>query len=73
MKCFGCKQEIEVGDRYIEDTSSGFSGQEANPEIDDLVAELFSGRDDGKIVFCSDCTQEGGDYISQTYYGEDDE
>jgi hypothetical protein len=72
MRCFGCQQEIEVGDRYIKDSASGFIGQEANPEIDGLIGELFGGTATGEVVFCTDCTVEGGDYMSETYYGDEE-
>jgi hypothetical protein len=73
MKCFSCNNEIEVGDRYIEDTASGFLRTEQSPEVDAVIAELFSGRMDGKVVFCDECTTEGGDYNPQVYYGDDDD
>lgn len=70
MKCFGCQCEIEIGDRYIEDTASGFINQDSKPEIDGLIADLFGGAG-GKVVFCEDCTVEGGDYMAETYYGDE--
>jgi hypothetical protein len=70
MKCFDCKREIEIGDRYIEDAASGFAGQEASPEIDGLIADIFGGAG-GKVVFCEDCTVGGGDYMTETYYGDE--
>jgi hypothetical protein len=70
MRCFDCKREIEVGDRYIEDTASGFIGQETTPEVDGLIADIFGGAG-GKVVFCEDCTQVGGDYMFETNYGEE--
>ena len=71
MKCFGCNKTLEVGDRYIEDTASGFMKKDAAPEIDGLIADLFGGHGD-KVVFCSDCTTTGGDYLPETYWGEED-
>lgn len=76
MRCFGCNREIEVGDHYIEDKASGFLGHDptaTDMEVDNLIGELFSGRADGKVVFCTDCTQPGGDYKFETYYGDEDE
>lgn len=70
MKCFDCKREIEIGDHYIEDTASGFSGAEANAVVDDLIADIFGGAG-GKVVFCEDCTVSGGDYKLETYYGDE--
>jgi hypothetical protein len=69
MRCFDCQREIEVGDRYIEDTTSGFTNRDAAPEVDGLMADIFGGHD-GKIVLCTDCTVEGGNYLSETYWGE---
>ena len=71
MKCFGCQREIEVGDHYIADTASGFIGQEANPDVDAVIADIFGGASGSKVVFCTDCTTEGGDYLAETYYGDD--
>lgn len=61
-RCAGCNREFEVGDRYIVDTSSGFTKSEANPEIDGLIAGIFGGSDD-KVRLCEDCTEPGGDYL----------
>jgi hypothetical protein len=72
MKCFGCQHELEVGDRYIEDTASGFIGQEANDGIDGLIADLFGGHG-GKVIFCAECTQAGGDYKFETVWGDEDD
>jgi len=71
MKCVSCDREIEVGDRYIEDTTGGFMGIDVNPEVDSIMSELLSDRDDGKITFCIDCTTSGGTYEFKTYYGDD--
>jgi hypothetical protein len=71
VKCFGCQTPLEVGDHYIEDTASGFVGQENNAAIDGLIADIFGGTG-GKVVFCEDCTQEGGDYTFETYWGDED-
>lgn len=70
MKCFGCQRDLEVGDRYIEDTPSGFIDQDANPGIDSIIADLFGGSA-GKVRFCEDCTAEGGDYMFETVYGDE--
>jgi hypothetical protein len=73
MRCVGCNREIEIGDSYIEDTASGFMsalGTETDAsEIDGLVAELLGGTN-GKVVYCEDCTQEGGNYKFETFYGD---
>jgi hypothetical protein len=77
--CGGCSRELKAGDLYIEDTASGFVGQEANQEIDGLIADIF-GRDDtlsggagGTVIFCEDCTDKTreGRYHLQTYTGGD--
>ena len=70
MRCSGCRRELEVGDQYIEDTTSGFMGREADG-MDDLMAEILGGTG-GKIVYCEDCTQDGGDYFFSTVYGDED-
>jgi hypothetical protein len=72
MKCFGCQRELEVGDRYIKDTASGFTGQENHPEVDGLIAEMFGGHGE-KVLFCEDCTQEGGEYMFETVWGDEAE
>lgn len=54
--CVACGHRFEDGDRYIEDTSSGFVGAGADPDVDDLMADLFGGRD-GKVLMCEGCTQ----------------
>jgi hypothetical protein len=61
---------LEVGDRYIQDTSSGFTKQASDPEIDSLIAEILGGSGD-RVFFCEDCTQEGGDYLFETVYGDE--
>jgi len=60
---------LEIGDRYIVDTSSGFTKSPADPGVDDLIAGIFGGSD-GKLRFCEDCTEPGGDYLFETFYGE---
>lgn len=75
MKCAGCNRELEVGDRYIEDSATGFmeshgDGPSAVPDFDDLAALVFGGSD-GKIRYCEDCTQPGGDYLFETVYDEE--
>jgi hypothetical protein len=75
LKCFGCSRTLEVGDRYIEDTASGFGEMEnGSAEVDGLIAELFGGRD-GKVVFCEDCTTHtpDGRYQFETVHGDEDE
>lgn len=59
--CAGCQRKLVAGDRYIEDTPAGFMGKEPD-EAADLMADLLGGRD-GKIVYCEDCTQDGGRYV----------
>lgn len=75
MICGDCGRQLEVGDQYIEDTASGFAKLPADPLIDGLIADIFggdatlSGGAGGKIIFCEDCTEPGGDYRFNTYYG----
>lgn len=72
MKCAGCQRELEVGDHYITDTSSGFSKLALDPDVDSIVAEILGGVG-GKIMFCEDCTEPGGDYMFETVYGDEDD
>jgi hypothetical protein len=69
IKCAGCNRDLEVGDRYIEDTPSGFMGEDSGH--DELIAEILGGKD-GKIYYCDNCTIPGGEYMFETYYGDDD-
>lgn len=71
MRCAGCSRDLEVGDHYIEDTASGFLGQ-GDGAGDDVIAMIFGGRD-GKVIYCEDCTQEGGDYMFETVYGDEED
>lgn len=71
MICAGCNRELEVGDRYIEDTTSGFLKMESTPEIDEIIASIFPGSGGSKIVVCEDCTAPGGDYMFEMVYGDE--
>lgn len=55
-RCVTCGHVFEEGDRYIEDTSSGFVGAHADPSVDDLMADLFGGIA-GKVLMCEGCTE----------------
>ncbi len=70
LRCIGCFRELEVGDRYIEDTSSGFLKMDSEPSVDGLMADVFGGKN-GKVIFCEDCTEDGGDYRLETVYGDE--
>ncbi len=70
LRCAGCNRELQVGDRYIEDSASGFMKKDDGPELDDLMA-LVLGGSGGKIRYCEDCTQDGGDYFFETVYGDE--
>lgn len=70
MLCAGCKREIEIGDHYIEDTVSGFMKGDTDSKFDNLVSEILGGSG-GKIIYCEECTKEGGDYLFETFYGEE--
>jgi hypothetical protein len=73
MKCASCHRELEVGDEYIEGTASEYLGQDVDPGVENIMAAVFgSGRGD-KIVYCEDCTQEGGDFLLSTVYGDEDD
>jgi hypothetical protein len=71
MRCSGCRRDLEVGDQYIEDTASGFMDR-ADDGLDGLMAEIM-GAGNGKIVYCEDCTQDGGRYRFNTVYGDEDD
>lgn len=68
-RCAGCNRELEVGDRYIEDAPSAFMKVE-DTETDDLLASILGGSG-GKITYCEDCTQPGGDHFLATFYGDE--
>lgn len=68
LRCAGCNRVFEVGDLYIEDTSSGFTKSAADETVDDLIAGIFGGSD-GKVRLCEVCTQAGGVYTPKTFTG----
>jgi hypothetical protein len=71
MKCFDCHRELEVGDRYIKAPASVFAGvSNSNTETDDIIADIFGGVG-GEVVFCEDCTVDGGDFALETVYGDE--
>jgi hypothetical protein len=76
MNCAGCRREIEVGDRYIVDSPSGFMASMGSADrdsgLDGLVADLLGGSG-GKVFYCTDCTEPGGDYMFETCYGDEDD
>ena len=69
-RCAGCNRVFQVGDHYITDTSSGFAKAESDPVVDDLISGIFGGSD-GMVRFCEDCTEPGGDYLFETFYGDE--
>jgi hypothetical protein len=60
-----------VGDRYIEDTASGFMKVDRDSSFDELLASIW-GASGNKIRYCEDCTIDGGDYLFETVYEEDE-
>lgn len=79
MICAECRKELEVGDQYIEGTPGEYmGGEEIDPVISGLMADIFSGNAaldgsaGGKIVYCEDCTVRGGDFLLNTYYGDEE-
>lgn len=66
-KCAGCNKELEVGDLYIEDTPSGFMKDDSDNVIDEIIVDILGGSN-GKIYYCEDCTESGGDYLFNTFY-----
>lgn len=74
LRCAGCNRDLEVGDRYIKDSASGFLASFGSPgtaEFDDLIASVLGGAS-GEIVYCEDCTAPGGDYLFETVYGDEE-
>lgn len=69
MKCAGCMEQIAVGDRFIKARPSEFMGTE-DAGLDGLMSDLLGGRG-GEVAYCEDCTQEGGRFKLETYYGDD--
>jgi hypothetical protein len=73
MKCAGCMDEIEVGDRFIKARPSQFLGTSDDDDaLDGIMADLLGGSD-GKVAYCEDCTQDGGKWKLETFYGDDDD
>ena len=72
MRCINCDKVLKVGDRYIEDTPSGFLNEDSPAEIDSIISSVFGGTD-GKIYYCENCTVPGGDYMFSTVYGDEDD
>lgn len=70
MRCAYCWSEIEVGDRVIRARPSEFMGAE-DDGFDEFMADLFGGVG-GEIVYCEDCTQDGGRWKVEIYYGSAD-
>lgn len=70
MRCAGCMGAIEVGDRFIKAAPSEFMGR-ADDGLDGLMAGLLGGRG-GEVAYCEDCTQDGGRFKFETYYGDTD-
>lgn len=71
MRCGGCNRELEVGDRFIKATPAEFMGRKPS-SVDGLVAEMLGGVG-GQMAYCEDCTQEGGDFMLETFYGDEDD
>jgi hypothetical protein len=69
MTCAGCNRELEVGDRYIKGSASEFMGR-PDDGLNGLMADLLGGSG-GKVVYCEDCTQEGGQWKLETVYGDE--
>ena len=72
MTCAGCRRELEVGDHYIEGSASEFMGRE-DDGMDDLMGMILGSGPANKIIYCEDCTQRGGDFLLNTYYGDEED
>ena len=77
MRCAGCKRELEIGDQYIKGAAGDYVGQEVDPMVGGLLADILSGNGaldgstGGTIIYCEDCTTTGGDFLLNTYYGDE--
>lgn len=71
MKCAGCMEPIEVGARFIKARPSEFMGTE-DVDMDGLMSDLLGGSG-GEVAYCEGCTQEGGHFKLETFYGDDDD
>lgn len=69
MKCAGCGYVLRVGDPFLEATASEIIG--GSSELDGLLADVLGSGNGEKLVYCEDCTEEGGRFRMSTYYGED--
>ena len=72
MICTECKKELEIGDKYIKCLPHEVANMEINPEIDNLILDLFGGHE-GHLIYCEDCTILGGQFLFDTIYGDEDE
>jgi hypothetical protein len=70
VRCAGCQNELEVGDQYIEATASEYLGTE-DTGLDGLMGEIFGSGAGAKIVYCEDCTEDGGRFRLSTFYGDE--
>jgi hypothetical protein len=70
MKCAGCRRDLEVGDHYIEATASEFMGR-ADDGLNGLMADILGSGNGDKLVYCEDCTQDGGQWRMETFYGDE--
>ena len=76
MRCAGCQRELEIGDEYIKFTLSEFAEAEGLPAVegvDGVASELFGSGFGDYIVYCTDCTVEGGEWLRDTVYGDEEE
>lgn len=71
MKCAGCGYVLEVGDAYLEATASEIMG--GSDALDGVLADILGSGNGEKLVYCEDCTEEGGCFKMSTYYGDEDE
>lgn len=76
MICAGCRRELEVGDHYIIGTTAemmhGRGAETKDAFVEGLVAEILGGGQTGQIIYCEDCTVDGGEFLPETYWGDDD-
>jgi len=78
MRCAGCHRDLEIGDQYIKFTMSEFAkaeGLEQSPavaELDDLFGDIMGSQHGDDIIYCEDCTERGGQWRFDTFYGDEE-
>lgn len=67
--CAGCGRRLVDGELCIKGKPGEFLGMDANPVIDDLVAEILSGGEKtDTLVYCEACIEHGGPFSVEVYH-----